>query len=73
MGTMGDEMQVLRTRAEAAKLLESELAEATANTSRLEGLFQVEQARAGLADNTVHYILRFGNSWKLLYSLKAVK
>ena len=43
MGSMGEEMQVLRTRAEDAVRLESELKEATTNTARLEGLYQVEQ------------------------------
>ncbi len=47
MGSMGEEMQVLRTRAEDATRLETELQEATANTARLEGLYQVEQVQAG--------------------------
>lgn len=47
MGSMGEEMQVLRTRAEDATRLETELKEATANTARLEGLYQVEQVQAG--------------------------
>lgn len=46
MGTMGEELQTLRTRAEEATRLESELQEATENTARLQGLYQVEQASA---------------------------
>lgn len=46
MGTMGEELQTLRTRAEEAARLETELREATENTQRLEGLYQVEQASA---------------------------
>lgn len=45
MGSMGEELQVLRTRAEEATRLESEVKEAAANTIRLEGLYQAEQAR----------------------------
>ncbi|CAM9233267.1 unnamed protein product, partial [Hapterophycus canaliculatus] len=43
MGSMDEEMQILRGRAEDAAHLELELKEATANTSRIEGLYQIEQ------------------------------
>lgn len=48
MGTMGEELQTLRTRAEEAARLESELKEAEDNSKRLEGLYQVEQASNGV-------------------------
>lgn len=48
MGSMGEELQTLRTRAEEAARLETELKEAAQNTERLEGLYRVEQASAFL-------------------------
>ena len=44
MGTMDDELQVLRTRAEEAVRLQSELKKVIANTDRVEALYQQEQA-----------------------------
>lgn len=54
MGSMGEEMQVLRGRAEDAARLELELKEATANTSRIEGLYQIEQASADSKKKAAH-------------------
>lgn len=49
MGSMGEELQALRTRAEDAARLESEVKEAAASASRLEGLYQAEQASVTLS------------------------
>lgn len=53
MGSMGEELQTLRTRAEEATRMQSELKEVKADTSRLQGLYQEEQAsspsRRGIA------------------------
>ena len=44
MGTMDEELQILRTRAEEAVRLQSELKKVIANTDRVEALYQQEQA-----------------------------
>lgn len=44
MGNMGKEMEELRTRAEEATRLQSELEEVTTDTTRLKGLYHDEQA-----------------------------
>ena len=44
MGSMGEELQILRVRDEEATRLQIELDEATASTSRIQKLYQEEQA-----------------------------
>ena len=44
MGTMDEELQLLRTRAEEAVRLQSELKKVIENTDRVEALYQQEQA-----------------------------
>lgn len=43
MGTMGEELQGLRARAEEADRLADELREARSEQERLQGLYQTEQ------------------------------
>lgn len=45
MGTMGKEMQTLRARVEEASRLEAKLQAAAEENARMEGLYQMEQAR----------------------------
>lgn len=45
MGNMGKEIEELRTRAEEATTLQSELEAVTVDTTRLKGLYHDEQAR----------------------------
>lgn len=45
MGVMGKELQGLRARAEEATRLGKQLEEAMTETSRVQGLYHMEQAR----------------------------
>lgn len=44
MGSMGEELRILRAKADEAARLQTELEEATANVDRTQKLYQDEQA-----------------------------